>query len=242
MCFEVSFMIKSLLTFITTAILGMVCACALAFDPGERTMHLLGNTLNSHKHPVHIVVEKTIDMKNIYPKETYDALPEARKKSINRIIFDEANGIYAERSITLDGDRNVLFDSTYFCKDGLWYYIDFIDKTYDTIPEVYGASRSFRETMTGWFNMPPVMGNDPDTGLDYDLLTKESGGTYYYFFEKDTGIWKGYGPNVNDMLKVVEVSDVVDVEKAFATPTEEYVRVPNKQMRSFSNNSVFMKK
>ncbi len=43
------------------------------------------------------------------------------------------------------------------------------------------------------------------------------------------------------MLKVVELSEVVDEEKAFATPPEDFKRVPNAQMRNYSNR-LFMKR
>lgn len=238
---EVNYMKKSFFTVIAAMVMSMACACAFAFNPGERTMHLLGQTLNSTKHPVHLVIEKTMDMKDIYKKEAYEALPEAGKKRTNRAIFDEANGIYAERSITLDGEGKVLADYTYFCKGGRWYYINFVDKTYDSIPEVYGVAKSFTDTMTGWFNMPPTMGNDPKTGMDFDRLSKETGGALYYFYEKDTNNWKGYGRNVNDMFNVIELSEVVDTEKAFATPPADFTRVPNAQMRNYSNR-LFMKK
>lgn len=232
---------KSLFTAIATLVMSMVCVCALAYNPGERTKHLLGHTLNSHKHPVHIVIEKTIDVKSLYKPEVYESLPEAAKKRTNRAIFDEANGIYAERSVTLDGEGKVVADYTYFCKGGRWYYINFLEKSYDSIPEVYGVAQSFTDTMTGWFNMTPVMGNDPKTGLDFDRLMKENGGSLYYFFDKDTDVWRGYGRSAADMFKVVEVSDVVDTETAFATPPEDYTRVPNAQMRNYSNK-IFMNK
>ena len=226
---------KSLFTAISTLALSMACACALAYNPGERTMHLLGQTLNSTKHPVHLVLEKTMDMKDVYKKEAYDALPEAGKKRTNRAIFDEANGIYAERNTTLDGEGKVISDYTYFVKNRRWYFIDFVNKTYDDIPEVLGVSKSFTDMMTGWFNVQPMMGNDPNSGLDFDRLSKANGGLLYFFYEKDSDVWKGYGRNANDMFKVLELSDVVNKETAFATPPAEYSRVPNAQMRNYSN-------
>ena len=51
-------------TLFLTFVFTMLCtAMAFAYNPGQRTIHLLGDTLNSDKHPVHLVVTQTIDMR-----------------------------------------------------------------------------------------------------------------------------------------------------------------------------------
>ena len=48
------------------------------YNPGQRTIHLLGETLNSDKHPVHLVVTQTIDMREVL---TAEAMPSCRLHS-----------------------------------------------------------------------------------------------------------------------------------------------------------------
>ena len=56
----------SLRTLFLTFVFTMLCtAMAFAYNPGQRTIHLLGETLNSDKHPVHLVVTQTIDMREV---------------------------------------------------------------------------------------------------------------------------------------------------------------------------------
>lgn len=62
----------------------MLCtAMAFAYNPGQRTIHLLGETLNSDKHPVHLVVTQTIDMREVLTAEAYAKLPAAQQKRTN---------------------------------------------------------------------------------------------------------------------------------------------------------------
>ena len=97
---------KSLFTVIAAMVMSMACACALAYNPGERTMHLLGQTLNSTKHPVHLVVEKTMEDKTGIPFIRMDqgspGLPmnkygiEAEKKALDSGIcsqYPAASGV-----------------------------------------------------------------------------------------------------------------------------------------------------
>ena len=53
------------------------------YNPGQRTIHLLGETLNSDKHPVHLVVTQTIDMREVLTAEAYAKLPTAQQKRTN---------------------------------------------------------------------------------------------------------------------------------------------------------------
>ena len=62
----------SLRTLFLTFVFTMLCtAMAFAYNPGQRTIHLLGETLNSDKHPVHLVVTQTIDMREVLTPEAY---------------------------------------------------------------------------------------------------------------------------------------------------------------------------
>lgn len=73
---------KSVLLLILTFVFTMLCATtSLAYQPGQRTFQLLGQTLNSDKHPVHLVVTQTIDMSEVLTPEAYAKLPEAQKKT-----------------------------------------------------------------------------------------------------------------------------------------------------------------
>ena len=71
----------SLRTLFLTFVFTMLCtAMAFAYNPGQRTIHLLGETLNSDKHPVHLVVTQTIDMREVLTPEAYAKLPTAQQK------------------------------------------------------------------------------------------------------------------------------------------------------------------
>ena len=71
---------KSLRVLFLTFLLTLMCAAvALAYNPGQRTIKLLGQTLNSDHHPVHLVVTQTIDMRDLLTAEAYNKLPEAQK-------------------------------------------------------------------------------------------------------------------------------------------------------------------
>lgn len=109
----------SLRTLFLTFVFTMLCtAMAFAYNPGQRTIHLLGNTLNSDKHPVHLVVTQTIDMREVLTAEAYAKLPTAQQKRTNRTEYNEANGINAERITTTDGDGKVIKDTASFVKNG----------------------------------------------------------------------------------------------------------------------------
>lgn len=225
---------KSLLTFLFAALLTMVSAVALAYNPGQRTIHLLGDTLNSDKHPVHLVVTQTIDLREVLTSEAYNQLAPAKKVITNRTEYNEAKGINAERITTTDAEGNVTKDSVSFVKDGYWYNIDYLHKTYDRVPELPGMSIAFAETMINWFNNKPEMGNDAKTGYDYDMMTKGIG-TLSFYYEKDTENWKGYKVSYMPPFEVVEVSSVVDEASAFALPPADFKQVADPAMRSFAN-------
>ena len=144
----------SLRTLFLTFVFTMLCtAMAFAYNPGQRTIHLLGETLNSDKHPVHLVVTQTIDMREVLTAEAYAKLPTAQQKRTNRTEYNEANGINAERITTTDGDGKVIKDTVSFVKNGYWYTIDYLNKNYDRVPELPGMSMPFAETLISWFNV-----------------------------------------------------------------------------------------
>ena len=182
----------SLRTLFLTFVFTMLCtAMAFAYNPGQRTIHLLGETLNSDKHPVHLVVTQTIDMREVLTAEAYAKLPAAQQKHTNRTEYNEANGINAERITTTDGDGKVIKDTVSFVKNGYWYTIDYLNKNYDRVPELPGMSMPFAETLISWFNVRPQGGNDAVTGYDYDKMTKGTNSLNFYY-AKDTADWKGY--------------------------------------------------
>ena len=225
----------SLRTLFLTFAFTMLCtAMAFAYNPGQRTIQLLGETLNSDKHPVHLVVTQTIDMREVLTPEAYAKLPQAQQKRTNRTEYNEANGINAERITTTDGDGKVIKDTVSFVKNGYWYTIDYLNKNYDKVPELPGMSMPFAETLISWFNVRPQSGNDVTTGYDYDKMTKGTNSLNFYF-EKDTANWKGYEVNYLPIFKVVEVSNTVDEATAFALPPADFKAVANPSMRAYAN-------
>lgn len=225
---------KSFFTFLFAVMLTLVSAVALAYNPGQRTIQLLGGTLNSDKHPVHLVVTQTIDLRDVLTSEAYNQLAPAKKKLTNRTEYNEADGINAERITTTDGEGNITKDNVSFVKDGYWYSIDYLHKTYDRVPELPGMSIAFAETMINWFNNKPTMGNDANTGYDYDMMTKGIS-TLSFYYEKDTANWKGYKVSYMPPFEVVEVSNTVDTVKAFALPPADFKQVADPAMRNYAN-------
>ncbi len=226
---------KSLTVLLLTFLFTVMCtAVALAYNPGQRTYQLLGQTLNSDKHPVHLVVTQTIDMRDILTAEAYAKLTPAQQKIVNRTEYNEAKGINAERITKTDGEGKVIKDTVSFVRGGYWYTIDYANKTYDRIPELPGMSMAFAETLVSWFNNRPEAGNDVVTGWDYDKMTKGAN-TLSFYYEKDTANWKGYEVSYLPMFNVVEVSDQVDTEKAFALPPADFKQVADPAMRNYAN-------
>lgn len=226
---------KSLFAFLLTLMLTLLCATvALAYNPGQRTYQLLGNTLNSDNHPMHLVVVQTIDMRDILTADAYAKLPAAQKKRVNRTEYNEARGINAERITTTDGEGTVIKDTVSFVKGGYWYTIDYVNKTYDRLPELPGMSMPFAETLTSWFVARPEGGTDPVKGYDYDKVMKGNNSLFFYY-EKGTENWKGYEVSYLPMFNVVEVSKVVDEATAFALPPADFKQVADPAMRNFAN-------
>lgn len=226
---------KSLSVLLLTFVFTLMCAAAaFAYNPGQRTYQLLGQTLNSDKHPVHLVVTQTIDMRDVLTAEAYAKLTPAQQKITNRTEYNEAKGINAERITKTDGEGKVIKDTVSFVRGGYWYTIDYANKTYDRIPELPGMSMAFAETLVSWFNNRPEGGNDIVTGYDYDKMTKGTN-TLSFYYEKDTANWKGYEVSYLPMFNVVEVSDKVDTEAAFALPPADFKQVADPAMRNYAN-------
>ena len=226
---------KSLLVLLLTCVFTLVNAvAAFAYNPGQRTIQLLGSTLNSDKQPVHLVVTQKIDMAEILTPEAYNKLSTAQKVRYSRTEYNEANGIYAERNTRIDGEGKIISDTNTFVKGGYWYTIDFVNKTYDRLPELPGMSKPFAETLISWFSVRPEAGVDAATGYEYDKMTKGSNSLYFYY-EKGTANWKGYEVNYLPAFKVEEVSNVVNAETAFALPPADYKQKANEGMRNYAN-------
>ena len=54
-------MSKYVRVFLLTCVFMVMCAVAMAFNPGQRTYNVLGNVLNSDRHPVHLVIVQKFD-------------------------------------------------------------------------------------------------------------------------------------------------------------------------------------
>ena len=106
---------KSLLVLMLACIFTLINAvAAFAYNPGQRTIQLLGSTLNSDKHPVHLVVTQKIDMAEVLTPEAYNKLSQAQKVRYSRTEYNEANGINAERNTMTDGEGKVISDTNTF--------------------------------------------------------------------------------------------------------------------------------
>ena len=229
---------KSLLIFMLTCLLTVICtAAAFAYNPGQRTFQLLGNTLNSDKHPVHLVVTQKIDMIEVLTPEAYAKLSPSQKVRNIRTEYNEMNGINAEHNTITDGEGKVISDTNTFVKGGYWYTIDYLNKTYDRVPELPGMSLPFAETLISWFANKPEAGNDVVTGYDYDKVTKGSSALFFYF-EKGTDNWKGYEVSYLPRFDVAECSNVVNAETAFALPPADFKQAANQNMRNYANKLV----
>lgn len=234
-------MSKYLRVFLLTCVFMAMCAVALAFNPGQRTFNVLGNVLNSDKHPVHLVITQKIDMKDILTPEAYEKLEPAKRFRINRVEYNESNGINAERTIVTDGEGKVVKDCNSFVKGGYWYTVDYLNKTYDRLPELPNMSMPFAETLISWFGTKPEMGNDPDTGYDYDKMVRNNS-TLYFYFEKDTDKFVGYKVSHLPMFQVVEVSEAVDEAKVFELPPADFKQVADETMRNYANRLMAKRK
>ena len=227
-------MSKYVRVFLLTCVFMVMCAVAMAFNPGQRTYNVLGNVLNSDRHPVHLVIVQKFDIRDLLTPEAYENLEPAKRFRINRVEYNEYNGINAERITITDGAGNIVKDSNSFVKDGHWYTVDYLHKTYDRLPELPDVRKPFAENLVTWFNAKPEMGNDVDTGYDYDKMTRNDSYMYFYY-EKDSDKFVGYKTGRLPMFQVVEMSDVVDVAKAFELPPADFKQFADQGMRNYAN-------
>lgn len=227
---------KKLATAFIVGVITMMASITQAYDPGQRTYHILGSILNSDYHPVHLVVEQKINMKGLVDAKKYSTMSEAERTITNRTEYNEIDGMLSERNIKIDGTGKVTQDITRFIKDGKWYSIDRVYNTWDSIPAIRDGMRPFAENFVGWFGKTPEAGVDETTGLDFDRVSM---GVRYltFYFEKDTLKWDSYEISALPKFKVVEVSDKVDVEKAFEMPGENFKRFPDTVMRKTADRT-----
>lgn len=226
---------KSLLAALLAMVFSIMCsAVALAYNAGQRTFELLGQTINSDRHPVHLVVEQQIDMSEVLTPEAYAKLTPEQQKRVNRTEYNESKGINAERVTVKDGAGTVIKDVAAFARGGYWYTIDYVNKTYDRLPELNGMSVAFAETLIDWFTTKPTGGYDAAKGCDYDKVTKGEDALYFYF-EKDTNNWIGYEVSYLPPFKVIELSQEVNDETAFALPPADFKQQPDQTMRNYAN-------
>lgn len=226
---------KTLFTALVTGMLTLLfTAVCFAYNPGQRTFKVLGEDLNSDKHAVHLVVQQKIDMADILTAEAYNKLANAQKIRHVRTEYNEMNGINSEFVTITDGDGKIISQSNTFVKGGYWYTIDYVNKTYDRLPELPGMSMPFAETLISWFANRPEGGYDEATGYDYDKVTKGNNELNFYF-EKDTDKWVGYEVSYLPMFTVVEYNQTVNPELSFALPPADFKQVPNQAMRNYAN-------
>ena len=57
----------------------------------------------------------------------------------------------------------------------------------------------------------------------------------FFYFAKGTADWKGYEVNTLPRFTVVEMSETVDAETAFALPPAGFAKKANEQMRNYAN-------
>lgn len=227
---------KKLATLFLAGAMTLMASVAMAYEPGQRAYHVLGSMLNSDYHPVHLVVEQKIDKKGLVDPQKYKSMSEAERIVINRTEYNEIDGMLSERNIKMDGAGKVTQDIVRFIKDGRWYSVDHVYKTYDNIPAIRDGMRPFAENFVGWFGKSPEGGIDEATGLDFDRVVMGVR-TLTFYFEKDSLKWVGYEISSLPGFKVIELSEQVNVDKAFAMPGEGYKKYPDMVMRKTADRS-----
>lgn len=221
---------KKLAALFLAGVMTMMASVAMAYDPGQRTFHVLGSMLNSDYHPVHLVVEQKIDKKGLVDPQKYKEMSPEERIVINRTEYNEIDGMISERNIKMDGAGKVTQDITRFIKEGRWYSVDRVYKTHDNIPAIRDGMRPFAENFVGWFGKTPEAGVDEAKGLDFDRVVLGVR-TLTFYFEKETLNWVGYEISGLPTFKVIELSQEVDVAKAFEWPTEGFKNYPDNVMR-----------
>lgn len=229
---------KKIIFAITSLMLTGIMATASAFENGERSAKLYEDILNTNKQDLHLVVIQKIDMSEVLNEETYQNLSPAERVRYNRYEYNETKALCAERQTTFDGNGHVIKDVNTFAIDNKWYSVDYINKTYDRLPELLGMVKNFRDNFTEYFaDSMPETGFDDYTGYDFDRRYKADKEVYFYF-EKDTDIFKAYEISGYARYNIMELNDKVDMAKAFALPPEDFVRQPNEAMRNYATKLI----
>ena len=205
-------------------------AVAWAYNPGQRTYNLVGNLLNSAKQPVHVELVQQVDKAKILKPEAYALLEDNEKRLTHIAIYNEVSeDLYGQRVLSKDGMGTVVKDMSFILRDGHFYIINNLEKTYDCLPFVPGLSKSFTQGLLPWFNEKPEAGVDEVLSADYDQFTLGKRSLKMYF-HKDTDQWLGYQVGNLALQQVRLYNQAVD-ESALALPTEEYKLVPNAAFR-----------
>jgi len=219
-------------------LMSTACLVTSAYEIGERSSKLFNESFDYTKHNLHLVVVQKIDMSEILSADAFQQLKPSQRVRYNRFEYNETSALSAERQTTYDGTGRIIKDINCFAKGGNWYSIDYINETYDRLPELPGMVRNFRDSLAAYFtDSMPEGGFDEFTGYDYDRRYKSDKEIYFYF-DKDTDKFRGYEISGNPRFNVMEFNDQVNVERAFALPPEDYRRQANESMRAYATKLV----
>lgn len=226
--------IKSIALSATTLILSGLCLVVNAFEIGERSTKLFNNVLDTSKHNLHMIVVQKIDMSEVLSPEAFQALKPYQRVRYNRYEYNETSALSAERQTTFDGAGRIVKDVNSFAKGGQWYSIDYVNKTFDRLPELPGMTHSIADMFAPYFaDGMPEGGFDEMTGYDYDRRYKADKEIYFYF-AKDTDTFKAYTVTGSPRYNIVLIDDQIDMERAFGLPPEDFKRQANEAMRSYA--------
>jgi len=226
--------IKSAALSITTLALCGLCLAANAFEIGERSTKLFNDILDTSKHNLHMIVVQKIDMSEVLSPEAFQALKPHQRVRYNRFEYNETSALSAERQTTFDGAGRIVKDVNSFAKGGQWYSIDYLNKTYDRLPELPGMTHSIADMFAPYFaDGMPEGGFDEMTGYDFDRRYKADKEIYFYF-DKGTDVFKAYSVTGAARYNIVSIDNQIDMEKAFGLPPENFKRQANEAMRSYA--------
>ena len=214
--------------------LSSMCYSANAFEIGERSTKVFNEYLDTAKQNLHLVVVQKIDMSEVLGQEAFQALKPHQRVRYNRYEYNEKGALSAERQTTYDGAGRVVKDVNSFATGGQWYSIDYVNKTYDRLPELPGMVRSIKDLFAPYFaDGMPEGGFDELTGYDFDRRYKADKEIYFYF-TKGTDNFKAYAISGTPRYNIMELSNQVDETRAFALPPENFKRQANEAMRSYA--------
>ena len=206
---------------------------AWAYNPGQRTYNLIGNILNSSKQPVHVETEQNVDLAEILKPEAYSLLKENQRRMLTTYEYNElSEDYYGQHVISRDAGGKLLKDINFVVRDGYFYVIDNVARTYDRLPNVPGLSKSFTQGLVHWFNEKPEAGVDEINGEDYDLFNQGKRSIKIYF-QTGSDKWLGYQIGVSAPHRVVAYDQQVN-EEALDIP-DDYQLVANENIRARAN-------